>query len=97
MTTRLGVKIQEEDVQSRRNSLLNHSNMHSEIIRMIKSGVLYGGATEQIDADARIEIVSSSASRQASLNKVPCSGSSESIHSKTESQSIDTVGPNFLY
>lgn len=99
MTTRLGVKIQEEDVvkiqeedvQSRPNSLPNHSNMHSGIIRMIKSGVLYGGAREQIDADARIEIVSSSTSRQAILNNFPCSGSSESIQSNTQSQSIDTV------
>ncbi|RHN43039.1 putative ubiquitinyl hydrolase 1 [Medicago truncatula] len=99
MTTRLGVKIQEEDVvkiqeedvQSRSNSLPNHSNMHSGIIRMIKSGVLYGGAREQIDADARIEIVSSSTSRQAILINFPCSGSSESIQSNTQSQSIDTV------
>ncbi|CAJ2676917.1 unnamed protein product [Trifolium pratense] len=99
MTTRPGVNIQKEDVQSlplnlqynRINSLPNHSNLHSEI-RTIRFSGIYGESKEQIDADALIDdVVISSTSRQALLNEFPCSSSSENTHSNTQSQFIDTV------
>lgn len=103
MTTRLGVNIQ-EDVQSlplnmqynKKNSLPNHSNLHSEI-RMIKSSGIYGEAKEQIDADTLIDDLVISATSRQELDELPCSGSSESFHSKSQLQSIDMVGPYFLY
>lgn len=103
MTTRLGVNIQ-EDVQSsplnmqhnKKNSLPNHSNLHSKI-RMIESSGIYGEAKEQIDADTLIDDVVISATSRRELDELPCSGSSESIHSNTQLQSIDTVGPYFLH
>ncbi|KAI5384294.1 hypothetical protein KIW84_071344 [Lathyrus oleraceus] len=97
MTTRLGVNMQ-EDVQSpplnmqhnKKNSLPNHSNLHSKI-RMIESSGIYGEAKEQIDADTLIDDVVISATSRRELDELLCSGSSESIHSNTQLQSIDTV------
>ncbi|XP_058787665.1 ubiquitin carboxyl-terminal hydrolase 27-like [Vicia villosa] len=96
MTTRLGVNIQ-ENVQSpplnmqynKKSSLPNHSNVHSEI-RMIKSSGIYGEAKEQIDADTLIGDADTLSSRQE-LDELPCSSSSESLHSKSQLQSIDKV------
>lgn len=107
MTTRMGVKTREVDVQNlpfnlqynRRNSLQNHYNLHSEI-RTLKSSGFCGEAREQIKADGLIgeDGFVSSTNRQALLNDnvFPCSGSSESIHSDTLIQSIDKVGPIFF-
>ncbi|CAI8619067.1 unnamed protein product [Vicia faba] len=97
MTTRLGVNIQ-EDVQSlplnmqysKKSSMPNHSNLHSEI-RTIKSSAIYGEAKEQIDADTLIHDVVISATSRQELAELPCSGSSQSIHSNTQLQSNDKV------
>lgn len=90
ITTRLGVKIQEVDVQSLPlNSLPNHINLHFDI-RMKSSGI-YGEAREQIDADSPVNNTCISSTNRESLNEFPCSSSSESIHTNTQSQSIDKV------
>ncbi|XP_061344595.1 ubiquitin carboxyl-terminal hydrolase 27 [Gastrolobium bilobum] len=90
MTTRLGVKIREVDVQSlplnlqysRRNCLADHYNnrLQSEIKALKFSGI-YGAEREQINSDGLIDDGS----------VFPCSRSSESIHSETHMQSTDKV------
>ncbi|KAL3020997.1 hypothetical protein AAZX31_05G174400 [Glycine max] len=101
MTTRLGVKTQDIDVQSlplnlkynRRNFFPNHSDLQSEISTLKFSG-LYGATREQINSDGVIDdgFVSSTNGQALHSDSVfPCSGSSESIHSDTHMQSIDQV------
>ncbi|XP_014631266.1 ubiquitin carboxyl-terminal hydrolase 27 isoform X3 [Glycine max] len=101
MTTRLGVKTQDIDVQSlplnlkynRRNFFPNHSDLQSEISTLKFSG-LYGATREQINSDGVIDdgFVSSTNGQALHSDTVfPCSGSSESIHSDTHMQSIDQV------
>lgn len=90
------MKIQEVDVQSLPlNSLPNHINLHFDI-RMKSSGI-YGEAREQIDADSPVNNTCISSTNRESLNEFPCSSSSESIHTNTQSQSIDKVGTIFLF
>lgn len=106
MTTRLGVKTQDIDVQSlplnlkynRRNFFPNHSDLQSEISTLKFSG-LYGLTREQINSHGVIDdgFVSSTNGQALHNDTVfPCSGSSESIHSDTHMQSIDQVGLIFL-
>ncbi|XP_019462595.1 PREDICTED: ubiquitin carboxyl-terminal hydrolase 27 [Lupinus angustifolius] len=90
MTTSLGVKIQDVDVQNlplnllcdRRSSLPNHHNMQSERSALKFSGT-FGAATEEINSDDPIDAgIFSSTNGQTLLNNTlfPCSeGSSESI------------------
>ncbi|KAH1051214.1 hypothetical protein GYH30_021244 [Glycine max] len=101
MTTRLGVKKHDIDVQSvplnlkhnRRIFFPNHSDLQSEISTLKFSG-LHGATKEQIKSDGVIDdgLVSSTNGQALHNDTVfPCSGSSESIHSDTHMQSIDQV------
>ncbi|TKY60382.1 Ubiquitin carboxyl-terminal hydrolase 27 [Spatholobus suberectus] len=101
MTTRLGVKTQDIDVQSlplnlkfnRRKFLPNHSDLQSEI-RTLKFSGLYGAMREQINSDGLIDNGFVSSTNEQALHNdtvFPCSGSAESIHSDTHMQSIDEV------
>ncbi|KAL5175746.1 Ubiquitin carboxyl-terminal hydrolase 27 [Glycine soja] len=101
MTTRLGVKKHDIDVQSvplnlkynKRIFFPNHSDLQSEISTLKFSG-LHGAKKEQIKSDGVIDdgLVSSTNGQTLHNDTVfPCSGSSESIHSDTHMQSIDQV------
>ncbi|KAG5000214.1 hypothetical protein AAZX31_08G143000 [Glycine max] len=101
MTTRLGVKKHDIDVQSvplnlkynKRIFFPNHSDLQSEISTLKFSG-LHGAKKEQIKSDGVIDdgLVSSTNGQALHNDTVfPCSGSSESIHSDTHMQSIDQV------
>ncbi|KAE9601297.1 putative ubiquitinyl hydrolase 1 [Lupinus albus] len=102
MTTSLGVKIQDVDVQNlplnllsdRRSSLPNHRNMQSERSTLKFSGI-FGAATEQINSDDLIDAgIVSSKNGQTLLNNTlfPCSeGSSESIQLDMHMQPTDKV------
>ncbi|KAK7269529.1 hypothetical protein RIF29_22260 [Crotalaria pallida] len=101
-TTRLGVKVQDVDVQNlplnlqhdRRSSLPNHLNLQSER-RTMKFSELSGAATEQINSDGIIDDgIVSSTNEQALLNNTlfPCSeGSSDSIQQDMHMQPTDKV------
>ncbi|ESW31785.1 hypothetical protein PHAVU_002G267600 [Phaseolus vulgaris] len=98
MTTWLGVKTQDIDVQSlslnlkynRRNILPNHSDMQSKI-RTLKFSSLYEARREQINSDALDDrFVSSTNGLELHSDTVfPCSGTSESTHSDAHMQSND--------
>nr|KYP67809.1 Ubiquitin carboxyl-terminal hydrolase 27 [Cajanus cajan] len=101
MTTRLGVKTQDIDVQSlplnlkynKRIFLPNQSDQQSEIRTMKFSG-LYGAMKEPINSDGLIDdgFVSSTNGHALHYDSVlPCSGSSESIHLDTHMQPVDKV------
>lgn len=101
MTTRLGVKTQDIDVQSlplnlkynKRIFLPNQSDLQSEIRTMKFSG-LYGAMKEPINSDGLIDdgFVSSTNGHALHYDSVlPCSGSSESIHLDTHMQPVDKV------
>lgn len=101
MTTRLGVKTQDIDVQSlplnlkynRRNFLPNHSDLQSEI-RTVKLSGLYGETGDQMNSDGLVDdgFVSSTNGQALHNDTVfPCSGFSESIHSDPNMKSIDKV------
>ncbi|ESW31786.1 hypothetical protein PHAVU_002G267600 [Phaseolus vulgaris] len=100
MTTWLGVKTQDIDVQSlslnlkynRRNILPNHSDMQSKI-RTLKFSSLYEARREQINSDALDDrFVSSTNGLELHSDTVfPCSGTSESTHSDAHMQSNDKM------
>jgi len=106
MTTWLGVKTQDIDVQSlslnlkynRRNILPNHSDMQSKI-RTLKFSGLDEARREQINSDALDDrFVSSTNELELHSDTVfPCSGTSESTHSDAHMQSNDKVGLSFLF
>ncbi|XP_027363784.1 LOW QUALITY PROTEIN: ubiquitin carboxyl-terminal hydrolase 27 [Abrus precatorius] len=100
-TTRLGLKIQEVDVQSfplnlkynKRNTLPNHYILQSEM-RSLKSSSIYGASKEQMYSDDLIDSgLDSSTSGQTLRSEAvfPCSGSSKSIHLDTHMQCTDKV------
>ncbi|XP_047181554.1 ubiquitin carboxyl-terminal hydrolase 27 isoform X1 [Vigna umbellata] len=96
MTTWLGVKTQDIDVQSlslnlkynRRNILPNHSDMQS---RTLKFSGLYEARREQINSYALDDrFISSKNGLELHSDTVfPCSGTSESTHSDAHMQSND--------
>ncbi|XP_057420847.1 ubiquitin carboxyl-terminal hydrolase 27 isoform X2 [Lotus japonicus] len=103
-TTRLGVNIQEVDIRSlplhlqnsRRNPLTNHYNQHSEVGTLKFSGI-NGEVREKINAGGLIDDgFASCTNRQASNDPIyPCSSSSVSIHTDTQTQSIDKVDGSY--
>jgi len=104
MTTWLGAKTQDIDVQSlslnlkynRRNILPNHSDMQSKI-RTLKFSGLY--EARRINSDALDDrFVSSTNGLELHSDTVfPCSGTSESTHSDAHKQSNDKVGLSFFF
>jgi len=106
MTTWLGVKTQDIDVQSlslnlkynRRNILPNHSDMQSKI-RTLKFSSLYEARREQINSDSLDDrFVSSTNGLELHSDTVfPCSGTSESTHSDAHMQSNDKVGLSIFF
>ncbi|XP_014511633.1 ubiquitin carboxyl-terminal hydrolase 27 isoform X2 [Vigna radiata var. radiata] len=98
VTTWLGVKTQDIDVQSlslnlkynRRNILPNHSDMQSKI-RTLKFSGLYEARREQINSYALDDrfISSTNGLELHSDTVLPCSGTSESTHSDAYMQSND--------
>lgn len=105
MTTRLGVKIQEVDVQNpplnplynRRNLLPSYFDLHSEI-KMLNFSGTYGEGREQNNAECLPDDGLVSTHRQAlhNDNVFPCSGTPENVHIDTQMQSTDKVGPYFF-